>query len=58
MAVGLLPSDRYHYHGSRPSAPLWARCELRLLEEQSNDIAVFLARGLRPCPRCFRDKES
>ncbi len=53
MAVGLLPGDRYYYHSSRGAAPLWAKCEVMLLREQGDDVARFLNRGLKPCPRCW-----
>jgi hypothetical protein len=55
MALGLLRSDRHYYHRSRLSLPLWAKCEATLLQEQGDDVAAFLARGLKPCPACFKD---
>ena len=43
------------YHRSRDGAPLWARCQRRLLYDRVDpDEAYKLEeRGLSPCPRCF-----
>ena len=58
MPAGLLPNDRYYYHESRPSSPLWAKCEQTLLREQSKDAVAFRKRGLAPCPRCWPAAEA
>jgi hypothetical protein len=71
MALGLLRGDRHYYHRSRPSAPLWAACVREMLRvrvtqsqirrtrlDDGESLTPVQARGLKPCPRCFRDKES
>ncbi len=71
MALGLLRGDRHYYHRSPTGAPLWAACRPERLQERISpgqgqrkrlreeaSVAPFLARSLKACPRCFRDKES
>jgi hypothetical protein len=68
MALGLLRGDGHYYHRSRSGATLWAACQREMLQEritpgegqrkrlrEEESVAPFLARGLKPCPKCFQD---
>lgn len=55
--VGTFDGSPY-YHQTRKWAPMWAACRAEMFTEQIPVGDVRLDVALKPCPACFRDKES